>query len=104
MRIKRLRVPAQTYIDYCKGPVGRSQTLTVLGQGLPSDTTFVRAGHDLNGDLWMVVQSASFPDLPDSASVIPELQLPEFETDEPTGPPQAAKPHTVQRARRAHRR
>lgn len=71
-----LRLTPELFVEFCKA--GEPRMLRVVENALPADAKYVRAGHDINGDLLLAIQSESFADvLPGMVRM--ELPSPRFE-------------------------
>lgn len=75
-RLAVVRVTAEMMVDLCKE--GPARFARIVAHPLPADAEFVRAGHDVTGELKIVVSSASFPEVPEGGAV-PELPPTMFE-------------------------
>lgn len=69
MRHAVLRVWANSFIEFNK--LG-AKNIKVVENALPSDTRFIRAGHDDFGNLYLVVESKKFKNLKEG-HLLPEL-------------------------------
>ena len=74
-RLAVIRATAELLVELCKA--GSARYAEVIENALPSDAMFVRAGHDMNGTLRIVVSSESFAEVPEGG-VIPELPPTKF--------------------------
>lgn len=69
-KVRIVRWTGQALVDLFKA--GEHHLVTV-GQALPDDATFLRAGYDQYGDILMVVHSETFTPVNLPAERIPEL-------------------------------
>lgn len=67
-RIAFVRASAELLVDLCKD--GPARRVRIVANPLPADAEFVRAGHDVTGELKIVVSSASFPEVPEGGAVM----------------------------------
>ena len=72
MRLRALAFNADLVLDLCKG--GPPRLVEIVEHPLPADARFIRAGHDGYGMLQLMIESASFEDVP--AGHVPPPQPP----------------------------
>jgi hypothetical protein len=60
-RVKAMLVSADWWIEACKGQEGRR--IRILAHPLPDDAKFVDAKITENGQLFLIVESKSYPEL-----------------------------------------
>jgi hypothetical protein len=76
MKYAILQVSPEFLVEFCKGS-STPQWVIVTKHPLPHDARFVRAGHDDTGELFLVIESETFDDIPPGER-LPSLPVPQF--------------------------
>lgn len=71
MRYKRFKAHLHFIVNSCIE--GKEYHFKCV-KGLPEKAKYIRAGHDMNGDIWVIVEDESFPEVK-SGAIIPELEI-----------------------------
>lgn len=71
MRYKRFKAHIQFITNSCIE--GKTYTFKCV-KGLPEGVKYVRAGHDFEGNIFVIVEHESFPEIK-NGDLIPELEI-----------------------------
>lgn len=71
MKYKRIKIPLATLIFWF---TENKEYHFKCVQGLPENSKYVRAGHNQDGDMFIIVEHESFPELK-HGDIIPEIEI-----------------------------